>query len=151
MPIDQWGTKFPLIPFMYASETMFQFVADTDGTIVEADERTFQLNASEYEAVVIDNATILTSNFPIQLIQIGQVPWAFEKSIGNIVLEYRRSIGRCIFSANRKRRQMVEYAGTVSTDRIHWRKHNIFCSNSYNFIWLRSYSNGRCDYRLDIV
>jgi len=51
----------------------FQFVADTNGTTLDVDGDQYNLNAGQYQSLVVYDATMLTSNFPIQLIQMGQV------------------------------------------------------------------------------
>jgi len=58
---------------MGVKQNEFQFVADTNGTIVDVDEEEYTLNAGEYQSLVVTSPTILASNFPIQLIQMGQV------------------------------------------------------------------------------
>ncbi len=73
LPTNQWGTEFPLVPFMRVKQNEFQFVADTDGTTVDVNGEQHILNAGQYESLFVSDATMLRSNFPIQLIQIGQV------------------------------------------------------------------------------
>ncbi len=58
---------------MYVEKNEFQFVADTNGTIVHVYGEQHILNAGQYLSLVVSDATMLTSNFPIQLIQMGQV------------------------------------------------------------------------------
>jgi hypothetical protein len=58
---------------MRAKQNEFQFVADTDGTIVYVGGKKYNLNAGKYLSLVVSDATMLTSNYPIQLIQMGQV------------------------------------------------------------------------------
>jgi len=58
---------------MHVQQNEFLFVADTDGTTVYVDEKQYKLNAGEYQSLQVSDATMLTSNYPIQLIQMGQV------------------------------------------------------------------------------
>uniref|UniRef100_A0A914W4D2 C-type lectin domain-containing protein n=1 Tax=Plectus sambesii TaxID=2011161 RepID=A0A914W4D2_9BILA len=72
LPVGGWGTQFAAIPFWYLSNNSYQVVANTDNTVVSAGGTTVTtLNAGEYRVFQIE-AALVTSNFPIQLIQIGQ-------------------------------------------------------------------------------
>jgi len=75
LPTAVWGTQFPLVPFVgLETDQKYQIVAHTDGTIVSADRYVLRFNAGEHATVMIANGSaILSSNYPIQLIQLGMV------------------------------------------------------------------------------
>jgi hypothetical protein len=58
---------------MNVQDQQYQIVADTNGTIVNANGQIYQLNAGAYRMISESNVALLTSNFPIQLIQLGTV------------------------------------------------------------------------------
>uniref|UniRef100_A0A914V7V1 IgGFc-binding protein N-terminal domain-containing protein n=1 Tax=Plectus sambesii TaxID=2011161 RepID=A0A914V7V1_9BILA len=72
-PVDDWGTQFAAIPLMFLTMNYYQVIANTDNTVVSVGEGTtiVTLNAGEYQRFQI-GAALVTSNYPIQLIQIGQ-------------------------------------------------------------------------------
>ncbi len=84
LPTTDWGTEYPLVPFSDVNDygiaqiypNAFQIVADTDSTIVDTDEEHYVLNAGDFQSIVIFEATMLKSNFPVQVIQLGQV-WTY--------------------------------------------------------------------------
>jgi len=52
----------------------YQIVAHTNGTIVSANGLVWRFDAGEHATVTIANGSaILSSNYPIQLIQLGMV------------------------------------------------------------------------------
>uniref|UniRef100_A0A914VAX2 IgGFc-binding protein N-terminal domain-containing protein n=1 Tax=Plectus sambesii TaxID=2011161 RepID=A0A914VAX2_9BILA len=72
LPGSGWGTQFAAIPLMYLSTNWYQVVANTNNTIVSAEGTTVAtINAGEYREFQI-GAALVTSNNPVQLIQIGQ-------------------------------------------------------------------------------
>jgi hypothetical protein len=73
LPAINWGTQFPLVPFANVTDQQYQIVADTIGTIVTAVGQEYRLNAGDYVLVNISGTAMLTSNNPIQTIQMGQV------------------------------------------------------------------------------
>jgi hypothetical protein len=74
LPTSAWGTVFPLVPFPLVNNQQYQVVTDTNGTIVNADGAQYQLDAGQYLLLnVTDASAILTSNYPVQVVQIGQV------------------------------------------------------------------------------
>lgn len=73
LPTNVWGTQFPLIPFASITNQQYQIVANTNGTIINADGRQYQLNAGGYLLINVSGISMLTSNYPIQMIQMGQV------------------------------------------------------------------------------
>lgn len=77
MPTDVWGTKYSLVPFMFVDSTkqQYQIVANTNGTALHStDGSQYHTNANEYLIIdITDDAAMLTSNYPVQLIQMGQV------------------------------------------------------------------------------
>ncbi len=62
-----------MVPFINVTNQQYQIVANTNGTIVNADGREYQLNIGEYRTIITNTSTMVTSNYPIQLIQMGQV------------------------------------------------------------------------------
>jgi len=73
LPTDIWGSQFPLVQFANIRNQEYQIVANTNGTIVNVSTNQYRLNAGHYQIIRANDAEILTSNYPIQLIQIGQV------------------------------------------------------------------------------
>jgi hypothetical protein len=75
IPTTLWGTQFPLVPFAYVTNQSYQIVANTNGTIVNVSitEQSYRLDAGQYLEITVDDSAMLTSNFPIQLVQLGQV------------------------------------------------------------------------------
>jgi hypothetical protein len=74
LPAAGWGTLFTLVPFAYVSSQQYQIVANTTGTIVNVtDGQQFQLNIGDYRLITVAASAMLTSNYPIQLVQMGQV------------------------------------------------------------------------------
>jgi len=63
------------VPFVgLETDQKYQIVAHTDGTIVYANEVAWRFDAGEHATVTIANSSaILSSNYPIQLIQLGMV------------------------------------------------------------------------------
>jgi hypothetical protein len=80
LPTAVWGTQFPLVPFMNINTQQYQIVADTDGTIVNADGQQYQMNAGQYLLLNVSRSGMLTSNNPIQMVQIGQVSIVLKKN-----------------------------------------------------------------------
>uniref|UniRef100_A0A914VUS6 IgGFc-binding protein N-terminal domain-containing protein n=1 Tax=Plectus sambesii TaxID=2011161 RepID=A0A914VUS6_9BILA len=75
LPVVGWGTQFVAIPFVYLTTNWYQVVANTNNAVVSADSTTIAtLNAGEYRKFQI-GAALVTSNHPVQLIQIGQSVW----------------------------------------------------------------------------
>uniref|UniRef100_A0A914X9H2 IgGFc-binding protein N-terminal domain-containing protein n=1 Tax=Plectus sambesii TaxID=2011161 RepID=A0A914X9H2_9BILA len=73
LPVGGWGTQFVAIPFVDLSTNYYQVVAITNNTVVSAGGTIVAtLNASEYLEFQT-GPDLVTSNYPIQLIQIGQV------------------------------------------------------------------------------
>lgn len=77
LPTAVWGTQFPLVPFVNVTNQQYQIVANTFGTIVSADGRQYTLNAGEYLIINVTDTAMLTSNYPIQMVQMGQVQQLF--------------------------------------------------------------------------
>uniref|UniRef100_A0A914V1J7 IgGFc-binding protein N-terminal domain-containing protein n=1 Tax=Plectus sambesii TaxID=2011161 RepID=A0A914V1J7_9BILA len=72
LPVGGWGTQFVAIPFVDLSTNYYQVVANTNNTVVSAGSTIITtLNAGEYREFQIGTA-LVTSNFPVQLIQTGQ-------------------------------------------------------------------------------
>uniref|UniRef100_A0A914X2J2 IgGFc-binding protein N-terminal domain-containing protein n=1 Tax=Plectus sambesii TaxID=2011161 RepID=A0A914X2J2_9BILA len=72
LPVGVWGTQFTAIPFMYFSTNSYQVVSNTDNTVVSARDKIIAtLNVGEYRNFSI-GAALVTSNYPVQLIQIGE-------------------------------------------------------------------------------
>jgi hypothetical protein len=61
------------VPFATDIDGYYQMVADINETIVQVNEQQYRMNAGDYQIIQIQGATMLTSNFPIQLVQIGNV------------------------------------------------------------------------------
>lgn len=72
LPPSMWSTQYMAVPFNGLSVNWYQAIADTDGTVITYPGGGQFLNAGGY---VQFNASIgmITSNYPIQLIQLGQV------------------------------------------------------------------------------
>uniref|UniRef100_A0A914X6J9 IgGFc-binding protein N-terminal domain-containing protein n=1 Tax=Plectus sambesii TaxID=2011161 RepID=A0A914X6J9_9BILA len=72
LPVGAWGTQFTAIPFMYLSKNYYQVVTNTNNTIVSAGGTIVaKLNQGEYRRIQI-GTTMVTSNHPILLIQMGE-------------------------------------------------------------------------------
>lgn len=75
---SMWSTQYMAVPFNGLSVNWYQAIADTDSTVITYPGGGYFLNSGGY---VQFNASIgmITSNYPVQLIQIGQVrvqrPW----------------------------------------------------------------------------
>uniref|UniRef100_A0A914VWI5 IgGFc-binding protein N-terminal domain-containing protein n=1 Tax=Plectus sambesii TaxID=2011161 RepID=A0A914VWI5_9BILA len=83
LPVGGWGTQFTAIPFMYLSTNWYQVVANTANTVVSVGGTTVAtLNAGEYRNFSI-GAALVTSNYPVQLIQIGQNTGAENNYLGD--------------------------------------------------------------------
>ena len=66
--------EFPLVPFEYVDIQSYQIIANTNGTIVNTTtDQQYQLNVGDYRQINVNGSAMLTSNYPIQLIQLGQV------------------------------------------------------------------------------
>ena len=79
LPVGVWGTQFAAIPFLYLTTNYYQVVANTDHTVVSAGSTVIAtLYAGEYRRFQI-GAALISSNYPIQLIQIGQVSFKSDK------------------------------------------------------------------------
>uniref|UniRef100_A0A914V3L2 IgGFc-binding protein N-terminal domain-containing protein n=1 Tax=Plectus sambesii TaxID=2011161 RepID=A0A914V3L2_9BILA len=76
LPVGSWGTEFVAIPTFNTTYNYYQVVANTDHTYVSADGAGASLDAGEYARISTD-ASFITSNHPIQVVQIGQ-------NVGNI-------------------------------------------------------------------
>lgn len=73
LPIAEWGTQFPLVPFMFANSSLFQIVASTHGTIVNASGVIYEIYDDNRKEILVDVASMLSSNYPVMLVQLGQV------------------------------------------------------------------------------
>ncbi len=73
LPTTAWGTQFPLIPFDHISDQQYQIVGNNKGTIMHINGMQYKLNVDGCLSINVSGPAMLTSNFPIQLIQIGQV------------------------------------------------------------------------------
>lgn len=63
-----------MVPFAYVgTNQQYQIVVDLDGTVVNVLGKEYPLNANEYQIIQPDDFAVLTSNNPIQLIQMGHV------------------------------------------------------------------------------
>ncbi len=64
-----------MVPFAFVDtiDQQYQIVAQINGTIVKRDEEQYTLNAGEYIFLREVEPTILTSNAPIQFVQLGEV------------------------------------------------------------------------------
>lgn len=71
MPTAVWGTEFPLVPFMNYTIQQYQIVANTMETVVNADGQDYSLNTGQYLHIYVNTPAMLTSNFPVELVQIG--------------------------------------------------------------------------------
>jgi len=59
---------------MYTEQQEYLIVTNTNGTIIDIDGPKYQIDANKYLALRDFNGTaMLTTNFPIQLVQMGQV------------------------------------------------------------------------------
>jgi hypothetical protein len=59
---------------MYTEIQEYLIVTNTNGTIIDIDGQQYQLDANKYLTLRDVNGTaMLTTNFPIQLVQMGQV------------------------------------------------------------------------------
>ena len=73
LPVGAWGTQFAAIPLMFLSTNYYQVVANTDNTVVSVGSTQIaSLNAGEYRRFQ-SGAALITSNYPVQRVQIGQV------------------------------------------------------------------------------
>uniref|UniRef100_A0A914W6T6 C-type lectin domain-containing protein n=1 Tax=Plectus sambesii TaxID=2011161 RepID=A0A914W6T6_9BILA len=83
LPVGGWGTQFAAIPLMFLTTNLYQVVANTNNTIVSAGGTTVAtLNAGEYRRFQI-GAALVTSNYPIQLIQLGQNAGDADNDLGD--------------------------------------------------------------------
>uniref|UniRef100_A0A914USW0 IgGFc-binding protein N-terminal domain-containing protein n=1 Tax=Plectus sambesii TaxID=2011161 RepID=A0A914USW0_9BILA len=83
LPVGNWGTQFTAIPFMYLSTSFYQVMTNTNNTVVSAGGKTIAtLNAGEYREFQI-GAALITSNYPIQLIEMGQTVPNDRHSLGD--------------------------------------------------------------------
>ena len=73
LPTAAWGTQFPVIPFANVDNQQYQIVANTDGTIINLNDDSVHLDAGQYQILNIGGAIMLTSNYPIQLVEMGKV------------------------------------------------------------------------------
>jgi hypothetical protein len=59
---------------MYTEQQEYTIVANTNGTMIDIDGQQHQLDANKYLTLKnVTTAAMLTTNFPIQLVQMGQV------------------------------------------------------------------------------
>uniref|UniRef100_A0A914VP80 IgGFc-binding protein N-terminal domain-containing protein n=1 Tax=Plectus sambesii TaxID=2011161 RepID=A0A914VP80_9BILA len=83
LPVGVWGTQFAAIPFLYLTTNYYQVVANTDHTVVSAGSTVIAtLYAGEYRRFQI-GAALVSSNYPIQLIQIGQYTGSVNNDLGS--------------------------------------------------------------------
>uniref|UniRef100_A0A914VAP4 IgGFc-binding protein N-terminal domain-containing protein n=1 Tax=Plectus sambesii TaxID=2011161 RepID=A0A914VAP4_9BILA len=74
LPVGSWGTEFVAIPSFNTTYNYYQAVTNTNYTIVSAGGKIVAiLNAGEYRNFGI-GASLVTSNFPIQIVQVGKNP-----------------------------------------------------------------------------
>jgi len=81
LPTSVWGYQYPLVPFVtYLRDeisTRYQIVASQNGTIVnvsvDIELYQYQLNANEYLQLNVSGNAMLTANYRIQLVHIGEV------------------------------------------------------------------------------
>ena len=59
---------------MFVNPNFYQIIANTVGTIVNvAEQQQYVLNSGEYAQISVTGAGMLSSNYPIMLVQFGQV------------------------------------------------------------------------------
>jgi hypothetical protein len=81
LPTSVWGYQYPLAQFDTEQRDeisrQYQIVASQNGTIVNVSVDSkyyqYQLNANEYLQLNVSGDAMLTANYRIQLVQIGEV------------------------------------------------------------------------------
>uniref|UniRef100_A0A914WPR3 IgGFc-binding protein N-terminal domain-containing protein n=1 Tax=Plectus sambesii TaxID=2011161 RepID=A0A914WPR3_9BILA len=87
-PVGTWGTQFVAIPFMYldTNTNYYQIVTHFNNTVVSAGGTVVaHLNSGiygEFRQILLGSA-VITSNNPIQVIQLGQNTNASHSNLGN--------------------------------------------------------------------
>lgn len=72
LPSSMWSTQYMAVPFAELHFNWYQAIADTDGTVFNYTGGGYFLNAGGYVQFNASTGIIL-SNYPVQLIQLGQV------------------------------------------------------------------------------
>uniref|UniRef100_A0A914V4N4 C-type lectin domain-containing protein n=1 Tax=Plectus sambesii TaxID=2011161 RepID=A0A914V4N4_9BILA len=83
LPVGAWGMQFAAIPLMFLTTNYYQVVTNTDNTVVSAGgQQITTLNAGQYRTFQT-GATIISSNNPILLVQIGQNVGSADNDLGD--------------------------------------------------------------------
>jgi gliding motility-associated-like protein len=69
-PVETWGTEFYIVPFSFANSYTYRVLADEDGTVVDINGSTVNLNAGQFvEYNDISGVVCVNANKPICTIQ----------------------------------------------------------------------------------